>query len=373
MGLKNQKPKTKNQKLTIKNQIPKMEPREFTAVAPFDALRGGIPRSNRGGLLRRGTNSPASQLSVNIGRLRLKNPVMVASGTFGYGEEFKDLVNLKDIGAIITKSITLEPCEGNLPPRIWETTAGMLNAIGLQNEGVDDFIKNKLPFLKKTETVVIASIAGKTRQEYKELARRLNKTDIDGIEINISCPNVKGFGPKGVGPGPKTEGPRLFAQDERATAEIVRIVRGETRKTIITKLSPNVADITQIAKAAQKGGSDAVSLINTIIAMEVDIKTGKPRLGSITGGLSGPAIKPIALRMVWEVYKAVTIPVIGIGGIMNAEDAIEFFLCGAVAVQVGTANFVNPDTATKIIDGLKIYIKDKKLNSIKELVGSLKE
>lgn len=320
------------------------------------------------------TKSQKPNISVEIGRLKLKNPVMVASGTFGYGEEFKDLVCLRDIGAIITKSVTVEPYQGNTPPRIWETTAGMLNAIGLQNEGVDDFIKNKLPFLKKIGTAVIVSIAGETKQEYGELAKRLDRTGIDGIEINISCPNIGRYGSfnrqRVTGHGRRVT--KLFAQDAGSTQEVVRIVRRQTRKTIITKLSPNVTDITEIAKAAEKAGTDAVSLINTVMGMGVDIETRRPRIGNITGGLSGPAIKPIALRMVWEVYRAIKIPIIGIGGIMNAEDAVEFFLCGATAVQIGTANFVNPDTATQVIDGLKVYLKRNRLKSIKELIGSVK-
>lgn len=314
-----------------------------------------------------------SSLSVNIGRIKLKNPVMVASGTFGYGEEFKDLVCLRDIGAIITKSVTVEPYQGNTPPRIWETTAGMLNAIGLQNEGIDDFIKNKLPFLKKIETTVIVSIAGETKQEYQELAKRLDRTGIDGIEINISCPNI---GSHNLSNRQRTtsderRATKLFAQEPGSASEIVRAVRRQTRKTIITKLSPNVTDITEIAKAAEKAGTDAISLINTVMGMGVDIETRRPRLGNITGGLSGQAIKPLALRMVWEVYRVVRLPIIGIGGIMNAEDAVEFFLCGATAVQIGTANFVNPDTATQVIDGLKVYLKRNRLKSIKELTGKL--
>jgi dihydroorotate dehydrogenase (NAD+) catalytic subunit len=300
----------------------------------------------------------SSKLAVNIGRLKLKNPVMVASGTFGYAEEFKGLVHLKDIGAIITKSITLEPYEGNPPPRLWETTAGMLNAIGLQNEGIDDFIKNKLPFLNRIDTAIIVSIAGKTTYEYKELAKILDKTAIDGIEINISCPNIKSRS-------------KLFAQDIQATAEVVRAVRKQTKKTIITKLSPNVTDITEIAMTAEKAGTDAISLINTLVGMAVDIKTKRPQLGNITGGLSGPAIKPIALRMVWEVYNAVKIPVIGIGGIMNRQDAVEFFICGATAIQIGTANFINPNTACEIITGLEDYLRHNRLANIKELTGSL--
>jgi dihydroorotate dehydrogenase (NAD+) catalytic subunit len=303
-------------------------------------------------------------LEVKIGKLSLKNPVMVASGTFGYGEEYKDLVSLKDIGAIVTKSITLEPYEGNRPPRICETTAGMLNAIGLQNEGADDFIKNKIPFLQGSGTAVIVSIAGKTKKEYKELAEKLDKTPVDAIEINISCPNIKVHSPHSIDH-------RLFAQDARAAADIVRAVRAHTGKPIITKLSPNITDITETATAAEKAGSDAISLINTILGMSIDIETRRPMLGNITGGLSGPAIKPIALRMVWETYNSVKIPIIGIGGIMNVIDAIEFFLCGASAIQVGTANFVTPDASTQIINGLKDYLKDKRLKSIRDLTGKL--
>ncbi|MFH1868909.1 MAG: dihydroorotate dehydrogenase [Candidatus Omnitrophota bacterium] len=311
----------------------------------------GRPAANRG-------------LSVNIGKLKLKNPVMAASGTFGYGEEFKDLVSLQDIGAIVTKSITLEPYEGNKPPRICETTAGMLNAIGLQNEGIDDFIKNKLPFLKKTETAIIVSIAGKTKNEYKELAKKLDKTQVDAIEINISCPNISGHKLQATSY-------KLFAQDAKAASEIVKAVRAQTKKTIITKLSPNVTDIAEIAKAAEKAGSDAISLINTIVGMSIDIETKRPRLGNVTGGLSGPAIKPIALRMVWEAYNSVKVPVIGMGGIMNTTDAVEFILCGASAIQVGTANFVSPDSATQIINGLKAYFKEKNISSLKDITGKL--
>ena len=238
----------------------------------------------------------------------------------------------------------------------------MLNAIGLQNDGVDDFIANKLPKLKKTGTAIIVSIAGRRKAEYKELAKRLDSTTIDGIEINISCPNIEHAGSK----------KRLFAQDAQASAAIVSTVRRQTKKTIITKLSPNVTDITETARAAQRAGTDAISLINTVLGMEVDIKTQRPRLGNVTGGLSGPAIKPIALRMVWEVYKSIDLPIIGIGGIMNAEDAIEFFLCGATAIQVGTANFLTPSIATDIIVGLNGYIKEKNIKKITDLKGALK-
>jgi len=286
---------------------------------------------------------------------------MVASGTFGYGEEFKELVSLKEIGAIVTKTVTTKPWEGNPPPRICETTAGMLNAIGLQNEGVDDFIENRLPFLKKRGCTVIASIAGRTNDEYAELAKRLDKTGVDAIEVNISCPNIN-----------SRKQHRLFAQDARDTASVVRAVKQNTGKPVIAKLTPNVADIGKIAKSAQRAGADAVALINTLLGMAVDVNTKMPKLGNITGGLSGPAIKPVALRMVWEVYKSVKIPIIGIGGIMNGTDAVEFLLCGATAVHVGTANFINPKSALVVLGGLKAYMKKNSVKSVKELTGSLK-
>ena len=255
-----------------------------------------------------------SGLAVKIGRMKLNNPVMAASGTFGYGREYQELVDVDALGAIVTKSITLQPSNGNAPPRIWESTAGMLNAIGLQNDGIDDFIANKIPSLKGLSTRIVASIAAKRKQEYKELAKRLDNAPIDAIEINISCPNVEHHGRA-----------RLFAQDEKETGEIVRAVRRSTKKTIIAKLSPNVTDITEIARAAESAGADAISLINTLIGMDVDIVTQRPRLGNVTGGLSGPAIKPVALCMIWQAYKAVKIPIIGMGGIMNTEYAIAFF------------------------------------------------
>jgi len=311
-----------------------------------------------------------NSLATSIGRLKLKNPIMVASGTFGYGEEFKDLVALKNIGAIVTKSITVDPCTGNRPPRIWETTSGMLNSIGLQNEGIDDFIANKLPYLERIGTAIVVSIAGKRKLEYRELAKKLDKTSVDAIEVNISCPNIEhGYSLKDE--TAESPLPRLFAQDVKSTAEIIRAVKSQTKKTVIAKLSPNVTDIVEIAKAAKRAGSDALSLINTMLGMEVDIQKQIPRLGNVAGGLSGPAIKPIALHMVWNVYKNVKLPIIGIGGIMNTEDVLEFFLCGASAVQIGTANFLNPKTTTDIIEELPRYLKQKNLKSIKDLTGKL--
>lgn len=284
----------------------------------------------------------AYRLKVEIGKMRLRNPVMAASGTFGYGEEFKDLIDLKVLGAIVTKTITLMPRPGNPMPRVCETSSGMLNAIGLQNEGVGNFIDEKLPYLSRIGTCIIVSISGDSIQEFCKLARRLDKEKaVNGIELNISCPNVKAQG--------------LIAQDANATHEVVKEVREVTDKTLITKLSPNVTDIVDIAQAACKGGADAVSLVNTFFGMAIDIETGRPRLGNIKGGLSGPCIKPIALRMVWDVARNISKPVIGMGGIMCAEDAIEFLLAGAKAIGIGTANLVEPGVSGEIIKGIKEY------------------
>lgn len=312
--------------------------------------------------------------STKIGKLKLKNPVMVASGTFGYGEEFKEVTDLKAIGAIITKSVTLKPRQGNKPPRLWETTAGMLNSIGLQNDGVNDFLKNKLPFLKSTGTPVIVSIAGESINEFAQLARKLNISGVSALEVNISCPNIS-YGSninRRSGLPAANASTRIFSQDAKAAATVVREVKKNTKKTIITKLSPEVTDITEIARAVEKAGTDAISVMNTIKGMAVDVETQRPKLGNITGGLSGPAIKPIALRIVWETANAVKIPVIGIGGIMTANDAIEFLLCGAEAIQVGTANFVNPKAPVAIAQGIAEYLEEKNLNSLKDIIGKLK-
>lgn len=301
-----------------------------------------------------------ARLEVNIGKIRLKNPVMVASGTFGYAREFEKLINLADIGAIITKTITLNPKQGNLMPRICETSAGMLNAIGLQNEGVDDFIKEKMPYLSKIGAPIIVSISGNNIDEFFILARRIDKINsVSGIELNISCPNLK------------TK--ILIAQDSKLTYEVVKAVRKITNRTLITKLSPNVTDIVEIAEAAESAGSDAVSLVNTFSGMAIDIDTRKPKLGNIVGGLSGPCIKPIALRMVYEVSRKINIPVIGIGGIMNSDDAIEFMLAGAMAIQVGTANFIDPNISGKIVKGIEAYLKKHKIEKIEDIVGGLND
>jgi dihydroorotate dehydrogenase (NAD+) catalytic subunit len=300
------------------------------------------------------------RVGVKIGKLRLKNPIITASGTFG--PEYAELVDINKLGAYIAKTITMNARTGNPPPRVVDTPSGMLNSIGLENKGLDDFIKNKLPKLRNIKIPVIASIAGDDTREFKELAKGLSKIKkIAAIEINLSCPNVK-------------HGKRdfLVAQDERATYETVKAVRRSTQLAIIAKLSPNVTDITKIAKAAEAAGADAVSLVNTFIGMAVNIETGRPVLGNITGGLSGPAIKPIALRMVRESFKKINIPIIGMGGIMDYKDAIEFILCGSTAIQVGTANFVNPGAVVEITGGIKKYMKKNKISDIKGLIGALK-
>jgi dihydroorotate dehydrogenase (NAD+) catalytic subunit len=298
-------------------------------------------------------------LSINVGPLGLKNPVMTASGTFGYAKEFQTLVDLNRLGAIIVKGLSLSPSKGNPPPRIVETPCGMLNAIGLENVGLERFIKEKVPFLEGLRAPVLANIYGTDVAAYAELAERLNDVEaVAGIEVNISCPNVK-------------QGGVAFGADLLTARQVTQAVRAKYRRLLMVKLSPNVTDITQIAKAVEEGGADAISLINTITGMAIDIHRRRPRLANITGGLSGPAIKPVALRMVWQVARAVKVPVVGIGGIMTAEDALEFIIAGASAVQVGTANFVNPRCTMEIIDGIADYLREKKIGAVKELVGSL--
>jgi len=306
-------------------------------------------------------------LSVNIGKLKLKNPVMVASGTFGYAEEFKDFIDLKKLGAIVSKTITLKPRQGNPTPRTCETPAGMLNSIGLENPGIDKFIIEKLPILKKYGVPVIVSIsAEQDPEELVALARKLDKvSSVAAIELNISCPNIKSS-------KLKAQSSKLISQDAKATYNLVRKVHKATKKTLITKLTPNVTCITDIALAAEDAGSDAVSLINTLTGMSIDIDKRIPKIASLTGGLSGPAIRPIAVRMVWEVHQKIKIPIIGMGGIMNARDALEFMIAGATAVSVGTANFINPRATVEIISGIREYLIKNKIKNIKELVGILK-
>ncbi len=300
-------------------------------------------------------------LSVKIGNIKLKNPVIVASGTFGFGEEYEDFLNLNHLGAIIPKGISLKPMMGNAPPRIFETEGGILNSIGLQNPGFQDFIKDKLPYFKNIRTHLIINFFGNTKREYMELARSFDKVGgISGLEINISCPNVE-------------RGGMAFSSEPKIVYRLLNAVRKLTKLTLIAKLSPNVTDIAAIAKAAEEGGADAVSLINTFKAMAINIRSRKPELGNIIGGLSGPAIKPIALRMVWEVSQAVKIPVIGMGGIMKAEDAIEFILVGASAVQIGTANLVSPRTGIEVIRGIRRYLIQNKIQGIQKLIGLFKK
>ncbi len=303
--------------------------------------------------------SDTKELQVRIGSLTLRNPVMTASGTFGYGREFSNLVNLNHLGGIVVKGISLLPRPGNPPPRIVETACGMLNAIGLENVGVERFITSKMNYLKKLDTPVIVNILGDSVEEYGEIARRLDGVEgISGLEVNISCPNVK-------------KGGVAFGTVPEMAATVTSAVRQATRLPVIIKLSPNVTDIVLMARAVEEAGADGVSLINTLIGMAIDPKTRKPRLANVIGGLSGPAIKPVALRMVWQVASAVSIPVIGIGGITTAGDAIEFLLAGATAIQVGTANFYDPSASEQIIQGMKEYLHQQGEHCIKDIIGTL--
>ncbi len=298
-------------------------------------------------------------LEVEIGGLKLRNPVMTASGTFGYGEEYSGFVDLNQLGAIVVKGISLKPMQGNPPPRISETPCGMLNAIGLQNVGLELFLKEKLPFLRKFDTRVIVNILGNSLKEYQKISEALDDAGVDAIELNVSCPNVQ-------------QGGIMFGTDRKMLGQLITGVKNIVKNTVlITKLSPTVSDIKEFAKTAEDSGSDAISLINTIPGMSIDINTRRPRLKNITGGLSGPAIRPVAVRMVYEAYNAVKIPVIGMGGIMNADDAIEFFIAGASAIAVGTANFVNPEATTGILSGLIKYMERENIERISSLTGSL--
>ena len=297
-------------------------------------------------------------LSVNIGGIQLKNPVMTASGTFGYGEEYSSLVDISRLGAVVPKGISLIPIEGNPPPRIVETAAGMLNAIGLQNVGVEVFVREKLPFLKQYETPVIVNIFGYSVDEYRRLAQRLDSEDVAGLEVNISCPNVQ-------------KGGCLFGHDPVLAFDVIHAVRRQTSRPIIAKLSPNVTDISVIIRSVQDGGADAISLINTLVGMAIDVDRRKPRLGNITGGLSGPAIKPIALRMVWQAAQMARVPIVGIGGIVTAADALEFIIAGASAVEVGTAHFIRPRAALDVIEGVDVYLRAHGIDHMTDLVGTL--
>jgi dihydroorotate dehydrogenase (NAD+) catalytic subunit len=299
-------------------------------------------------------------LAVEIAGLKLKNPVMTASGTFGYGEEYADYVDLNQLGGIVVKGLSLKPRLGNPPPRIMETAGGMLNAVGLQNVGVDVFIEEKLPFLRKYDVAVIANIYGESYSEYAQVAKKLSQVKgVHALEVNVSCPNVK-------------KGGLSFGSDPKAAAEVTRRVKAETHLPVIVKLTPNVTDITVVAQAVEKAGADAVSLINTLTGMSINLQTLKPHLKNITGGLSGPAIKPVALRMVWQVAQKVAIPVIGIGGIMTAEDALEFMVAGAKAVQIGTVNFINPRATVEIIDGMRHFLRENRIKNLQDIVGTLR-
>lgn len=303
------------------------------------------------------------RLEVEVGGIRMKNPVMTASGTFGYGEEFSPFIDLDKLGAIVLKGITLKPKRGNPPPRIIETPSGILNAIGLQNVGVEVLINKKLPYLQKFTTPVIINISGDTLEEYVELARKLDNISqekgIAGLEINISCPNVQ-------------KGGIVWGTEAQLTYKVVNNIRKVTTLPLIVKLSPNVTDIKVIAVAAEEAGADVLSLINTLVGMAVDVSLRRPKLANISGGLSGPAVKPVALWMVWQVFQTVNIPIIGMGGIMKAQDALEFIIAGARAVSIGTANLVNPKAAIEIIKGIEEYLVENKIKDINELVGSLK-
>lgn len=299
------------------------------------------------------------QLNTNIGSLELKNPVMTASGTFGYGTEYSDFMDISRLGAIIVKGTTLHHREGNPYPRMAETPSGMLNAVGLQNKGVDYFVDHIYPEVRKIRTAIIVNVSGSSIDDYVQTASIINTLDdIPAIELNISCPNVK-------------QGGMAFGVNPDSAAQVVGAVRKAYDKTLIVKLSPNVTDITEIARAVEDAGADSVSLINTMLGMAIDAERRKPILSTVTGGMSGPAVKPVALRMVWQTARAVKIPVIGLGGICSATDAVEFLLAGASAVQIGTANFIDPSVSEKVIDGIQEYLERHRYSSVKEIIGAL--
>lgn len=302
-----------------------------------------------------------ADLSVNINKLQLKNPVMTASGTFGYGPEFADFIPLEGLGGIIVKGTTLKPREGNDYPRMVETASGMLNCVGLQNKGVDYFCEHIYPEIKDIDTNMIVNVSGSYPEDYAECAARINGLDnIPAIELNISCPNVR-------------QGGMAFGVTCAGAASVVKAVRARYDKTMIVKLSPNVTDIAEIARAVEAEGADSVSLINTLMGMAIDIEKRKPLLSINTGGLSGPAVKPVALRMVWQVAKAVKIPVVGLGGICNAHDAIEFLMAGATAIEIGTANFIDPQVTIKVRDGINEWLDSHGCKSVKEIIGTLED
>ncbi len=296
--------------------------------------------------------------SVNLAGIKMKNPVTVASGTFGYGREFEEFIDLNKLGGICTKGTSLKPKAGNKPPRVYETPAGMLNAIGLQNPGVEYFMNNDLPYLKKFNTAIIVNACGSTIEDYVELAKVLNTLDIDGVELNLSCPNVKA-------------GCLAFGTTYEGVKEVTSQVRKVLDKPLIVKLTPNVTDITVPAMGAQDAGADGVSLINTLLGMSIDIHTRRPHLANNTGGLSGPCVKPVGVRMVYQVSQKVNIPILGLGGIVTGEDAVEYMLAGASAISVGTGNFIAPDTAIKVVEGIENYMKKYNIEDINEIVGTV--
>lgn len=299
-------------------------------------------------------------LSVSLAGIKMKNPVMPASGTFGSGREYSEFMDISRLGAVVAKTVTLHPRVGNMPPRICETTSGMLNAIGLENKGLDHFLEVDLPYLRKFNTPIIVNIAGNKLEEYAQICRDLKGVEgVCGIELNISCPNVKAGGV-------------AFGASAKLAEQVTAAARYNTDLPVIVKLTPNVYNISKIARAVASAGADAISLINTLVGMSIDTDTFKPKLANVTGGLSGPAVKPIAVRMVWEVAQTVNVPIIGIGGISTALDAIEFFLAGATAVAVGTANFVNPRAMIEIIDGIEAFLKDRNIDDVRQLIGQVK-
>lgn len=300
-----------------------------------------------------------SKMNVTLAGVELKNPVMTASGTFGSGEEYSEFVDLNKLGAVVTKGVANVPWPGNPTPRITETNSGMLNAIGLQNPGIDVFCERDIPFLKKFDTKIIVNVCGKTTEDYCEVVERLANEPVDMLEINVSCPNVK-------------EGGIAFGQDPKALEAITKEVKKYAKQPVIMKLSPNVTDVTEMARAAEAGGADVLSLINTITGMKIDINRRTFALANKTGGMSGPAVKPVAVRMVYQVANAVSLPIIGMGGIASAEDALEFIMAGATAVSVGTANFFEPRTTEMVVDGIRSFMERQKIEDIHEIIGAVK-
>ena len=309
----------------------------------------------------RSAMSELPDLSIQLAGLRLSNPVIAASGTFGYGEEFERFADLRRIGGICVKGTSAHPIDGNLPPRLFPTSSGMLNSIGLENVGVDAFIRDKMPFLRKAGCAVFVNVFGSTSDEYAEVVDKLNTCGgIAAYELNISCPNTE-------------RGGMIFGQNPALTQQLTRLLKDRSTRPIIVKLSPNVTDIAELALAAEAGGADAITVANTFLAMAIDTETFKPRIHTITGGLSGPAIRPITLRMVYQCARAVKIPVIGLGGIASAEDAVEYFLAGAAAIQVGTANFYSPRAPLDVLEGLEKFLKKRRFSGIRDLIGQMKQ